>query len=238
MVRIFIITFLSFINLFAQRSSATKADSFIGVDIYENKYLIKYNKIIKHTKSSWLTYLNPAYGTPSSVDVSNPLQILILYKDINKVVVLDNQLVEIDNFKVPNGSQLISNAGKNKVWIYNDISNTLNLFNFSTNKTEVSSLPLKHPLKRIKGNLNGCRAINTNNDWITFNNLGRESEKINIKNALASNSLLTYHKVINNELYFKDHKILSFPNNVKCFDIIYDRVYYFDGENIYNLSIK
>ena len=100
-----------------------------------NVYIIKNNHLIKfaqdHTRAA--EYTNLFLGNINSIDVSDPLRILIYYQDHNQVVWVDNFLSEIsspiwlDDLGVDQ-AQLICSSNQGGFWIFNGLNNQLQYF--------------------------------------------------------------------------------------------------------------
>ena len=208
---------------------------FVGIDIYENCYYLQNDAL--HKSSLKNDYKNIEYGTPDVIDISNPLQILLLYKFFNKVILLDNQLSFINEFDVPIGTELIANASKDKIWIYDNIKMILKLYNFKTQKTEISSIPIKEKILQLKGNLNQAIIINGNNQLTKYNYLARKEATINIQNNLLPISLNNTYIIKENILHHKNNKIIDTPNEIESFEVINKKLYFFKKNKIYTLSI-
>ena len=208
---------------------------FIGIDIYENCYYLQNDAL--HKSSLKNDYKNIEYGTPDVVDISNPLQILLLYKFFNKVVLLDNQLSFITQFEVPIGTELIANASKDKIWLYDNMDMMLKLYNFKTQKTEITSIPFKENILELRGNLNQALVVNKENQLIKFNFLARKEAAINIENIILPLSLINNYVIKNGGLYQNNNKILSTPDKIESFEVINNKLYFFKENNIYTLSI-
>ena len=94
-----------------------------------NFYLIK-NSIVKKTLESTYTYNNINLGELYKIDLFNPLQIKLFYKDQNSIVILDNKLSEIKKINLrPLTTFMIGNPNENindlletvSFWIKNNI---------------------------------------------------------------------------------------------------------------------
>ncbi|MGY5354836.1 hypothetical protein [Wenyingzhuangia sp. IMCC45467] len=234
-MKLFIFTFFCCLNCFCQNILTTKVDQFIGVDIYENYYYLKNDALHKSSLNN--DYKNIEFGTPDVVDISNPLQVLLLYKFFNKVVLLDNQLSFITQFEVPIGTELIANASKDKIWLYDNINMMLKLYNFKTQKTEITSIPFKENIIDLKGNLNQALVLNKQNQLIKFNFLARKEAVINIENIILPLSLINNYVLKDGGLYQKNNKILSTLNKIESFEVINNKVYFLKENNICILSI-
>ncbi len=71
---------------------------FFNTDNLKNIYAVTIeNQVVKYDSTGLLlhTYSNKLLGQPTSLDVSNPLKLMVYYKDFNTIVWLDNTLSEI-----------------------------------------------------------------------------------------------------------------------------------------------
>lgn len=120
------------------------ADRFIGVDEFENIYYIKDQILHKKTSQELLTYSNINLGNINSVNINNPFKIILLYKDYNSVVVLDNKLNELTNsITFPDANiSLVSYASENNLWVYSKDNNILQLFDYQNKTINLATQPL------------------------------------------------------------------------------------------------
>ena len=101
-----------------------------------NVYIIKNNHLVKFVQdyTQAAEYTNLFLGNIHFIDVSDPLRILIYYKDYNQVVWVDNFLSEIrspiwlDNLGVDQ-AQLVCSSNQGGFWIFNGLNNQLQYFN-------------------------------------------------------------------------------------------------------------
>ncbi len=74
---------------------------YLNVDVLDNIYVITAGNQLKKMNSlgDSLAVFNEVkkYGNPSYIDVSNPLKILVYYKNFSTVVVLDRLLINRNN---------------------------------------------------------------------------------------------------------------------------------------------
>ncbi|MBN2891651.1 MAG: hypothetical protein JXL97_07280 [Bacteroidales bacterium] len=110
-------------------------------DILENIYTIENNILTKkNLKTNEIySYKNDALGDITSIDVSNPFQILIFYKQFNTCEIISEkfakkQTINFDNFDIK--SDAICNSSSNGIWIYDDIQQYL--INFDLNLQEIN----------------------------------------------------------------------------------------------------
>jgi hypothetical protein len=102
----------------------------IGIDNMENIYAISsnHNELHKFDVSSEESYAysNTKFGKIHSVDISNPLQIMVYYKDFNISLLLDRFLSEIgnpthlENLGHYNGN-LVCQSVRGGFWVYDPI---------------------------------------------------------------------------------------------------------------------
>lgn len=110
--------------------------TFIDIDLQGNLFLCYRTSLSKFDSNGKLlyTYSNAILGDISSIDVGNPLRILLFYNESNTLVFLNQQLAEIgdpiDLTLLTNGepinAAMASNGG---FWLYDAASYTLNQFN-------------------------------------------------------------------------------------------------------------
>ena len=211
-------------------------DNFWGVDNFKAKYVSYENTIYKKgTKLKEYTFTN--YGTPTSIDITNPLKILVYFKDYNQVLVLDNQLNPIEEVAVPFSTQNICYASNNKIWLYNSISNQLELYNIKTETIEVKSLPINSSIVKLKSGINTIYTLSTDNTITTYNYLGRK-----VNQQSTNNSIVDFH-FYNNNLYVQNNKglyqnqqIISLKGHTQIWAND-TQIYAFDGKKITNFDI-
>ncbi len=87
--------------------------------------LLKYNAF---GKLKW-RYSNARFGKLNSVDVSDPMRIVLFYADFQQVVVLNNNLSEITNYSFARNGDLlvaaVAASNNNSFWIFDRGSNAL-----------------------------------------------------------------------------------------------------------------
>ncbi len=100
-----------------------------------NVYVVKDNILKKYSSShiQAAEYTNAFLGNIHSVDVSDPLRILIYYKDHNQVVWVDNFLSEIrspvwlDDLGIDQ-AELVCSSNQGGFWVFNGLNNQLQYF--------------------------------------------------------------------------------------------------------------
>ena len=128
----------------AQLKQVAKVDTVgkaIYVDNLDNVYLLSArDELLKYDNKGNLRwrYNNNRFGKLHSVDVSDPLRIVLFYADFQQVVVLNNNLNEITSYSfAKDGNLLVSvvaSANNNSLWIFDRATNML--IKLSSNFTE------------------------------------------------------------------------------------------------------
>lgn len=114
-----------------------RMDNYFGVDPYGFLYYEKDNVFYKEKDQETHEYANFYFGKINSVDIVNPLQLIIYYRDTNQIVVLDNQCNEIRAISVSDFDFLIQDnhvglASLKRLWIHNQDNNRILLYNWVT----------------------------------------------------------------------------------------------------------
>ncbi len=105
-------------------------------DNLTNSYFVKGEEIIKYNPGGkqLLKYSNKRYGRVTTIDATNPLKVLLYYKDFQQIVFLDNQLsqngtvISLESLGYEQ-TDLVCTSFNNSFWIYNKQSNELLRFN-------------------------------------------------------------------------------------------------------------
>ncbi|MEN8187494.1 MAG: hypothetical protein ABFR05_10240 [Bacteroidota bacterium] len=220
-----------------------KADKFIGIDVLDNIYYIQNNILYKKNTSETLVYSNVKLGKITSVNIQNPFKIILLYKDYNSVIVLDNKLNELTQaitFSNTNIS-LVSYASENNLWIYSKDNNTLQLFDYQNETINLTTQPLSFYHENFMANdlfssndnvwlfnQKGVLQFNQYASFIEFHNIKnvelifpfkkgfvyiRNDELLFFDNGVSSLISINFPKG-KNEIYFNKGKIYIFHNGI------------------------
>ncbi len=119
-----ILTFNSNNDFALYKSIKTKAN-FITVDKLGNIYLVNNDQILKYDNNVnfLMSYSNKDLGKITYVDVSDPLKILVFYKDFGQIVFLDNTLsikgdvLLLEMYELEQ-STLACSSYENAFWVY------------------------------------------------------------------------------------------------------------------------
>ncbi len=190
----------------------TKLDYF-AIDNIGNIYTIKDEELVKYlpTGKMFLRYSNLKLGNISAVDATNPLKLLLYYRDFQQIIYLDDQLtanseaISLENLGYEQ-TDLVCAGVNNSFWIYNKQNNELIRFNESSKKV-TSTGNLKQVLKtnlnpNYMAEHNGYLFLNCPETGIyVFDIFGAFSKIISIKN-------LKQFQVNDNIIYYKKDSVL------------------------------
>jgi hypothetical protein len=168
----------SSINAIFIDSLTIKETEFIGFDAYKDHYYITNNVFHKQTNQQNLVYKNVALGKITKIDILNPLQLVLLYKDFNAVVLLDNQLNETNRIlgntiETPISFEFTGLASSNQFWFFDVFSQKIGLYQFKNNSLRFISTPLVAIPKVHQNNYNHYLWIDTYNDFFSINLFGK-----------------------------------------------------------------
>lgn len=193
MKRLHLILFLCSITMNSQefieasfvKKTELTADTFVSTNNFETTFYVLENVLFKNSKELKgidIGYNNFQLGNITSVNTFNPLKINVFYKDFNTVIVLDNRLAEI--FKIDFNSQTdyknvshVSTGSDNTLWIFNQNTQQIELFDYKTNTTRAKTLPIQSPVLDLKSNYNFCWVL-TEKQLIIYDYFGNLVKKI------------------------------------------------------------
>lgn len=253
--------FLFFISLqlFGQQmveidSQPLAADGFVGIDSYKNMYFTK--EMVLHKKGPLGDFVFRDYqlGPITSVDIINPLNVVVFYEQVNTVLFLDNRLNEIERVNFNNLPEFInvgaaSNAGNNRLWIFNIDTQQLELYNYRSGQKTLISQPIDANVISLASDFNYCWVL-TSDAILSYNIYGSflneiRSEK-NLRIVYQNNRLLAVSA--NGISFFKNpvSKVevsvvqLKLPlpeNTIKDLQLTQDFLYIYDGLNIRTFTL-
>lgn len=224
-------------------SKPLKADVFIGIDSYKNQYYIKSNVLHKQGPDGSYMFNDYQLGRISTVDIINPLKVVLFYEDLNTVVFVDNKLTEIERINFNNLPDFLNistatNAGNNRLWIFNVDTQQLELYNYRSQRRSIVSQPVARKLLSQASNFNYCFLL-TEKKLRTFNVYGSLLSELD---AEGFNKIIQQNENViamkGNELFYisentiKPIKIPIPENTPKDLQLTQDLLYIYDGINI------
>lgn len=159
--------------------------TFIGFDGLGNNYYIRENVFIKEKDAQKWEYKNVALGKITSVDIVNPLQLVVFYEDFNTIITLDNQLNEIQKlnlFDIDNTifASKIGLAAQNQFWIYNALTQQVMLFDYLKNSSKNIGNPIQGDIQYTQSDFNNFYWVDDVNNWYSTDIFGKVTLLANI----------------------------------------------------------
>lgn len=189
------------------------ADVFVGFDNLGNGYFFNKDVFYKKNAEKLWQYKNPFLGKVTKADIQNPLKMVLFYGDFNSVVLLDNQLNETDRIDFstnenPIVATAVGMASQNRLWIWNNLTQQLGLFDYLNNNFKVLTQSFQGNVKYYQSDFNYFQWIDEKNNWRSCDIFGKvaflgqvpEFEKIQL---LENQKVLFATK---GQLYFQDLK--------------------------------
>lgn len=130
-------------SLKAANSSLVSADHLSNVYWATDGTLNKYD----FDKDEYFVYNNPGLGAIEYINVFNPFNILVYYKDYNQYVFLDNKLnPNLNAFSPSNNGyfdvQLAAVFDQNNIWFYDQVTDKIYKWSLTQNKLLHTSLQI------------------------------------------------------------------------------------------------
>ncbi|WP_370479323.1 hypothetical protein [Tamlana flava] len=257
MKHVFYLLLLISTPIFSQETIETESikktkldiDILVSADNFGNIYFTKSNVLYKKGEQQTTTYNNLQLGSMFSANTFNPLKINLFYKDFNTVVVLDNRLAEI--FKIDFNTLSpyknithISTGFDNTIWLFNQDTQKLELFDYKKLKTRAQTAPVQSDVLDLKSDYNWCYLL-TKNFLYVYNYFGSLVKKM-------KNDGFTSFCLSNENIMLKKGDVLfylsknngnpiriSTPNFlIKQFSLTNETLYIYDSESLHELQLK
>ncbi|HPF12007.1 MAG TPA: hypothetical protein PKW08_07475 [Flavobacteriaceae bacterium] len=235
-------------NLQLANKSALKADRFIGIDSYRHVYFIKNGALHKQGELGTFAFQDFQLGPVSSVDIINPLNVVVFYAEMNTVVFLDNRLNEKEriNFNdLPSflNVSFVTNAGNNRLWIFNSDTQQLELYHYRNQQQTLVSQPLKGKVLKQVSDFNECTLL-SEHTLRKINSYGSLLYEIPLE---GFSKITSYQEklmgVKENQLFWIDKAAvqpLTVTLNekpIKDLQLTQEFLYIYDGETLFTFSL-
>ena len=226
---IFLLSFFSFQSkpdFISDIKLPFNADYF-QIDNLGNIYIVKGARLMKIKSGSKekIEYSNFVLGSISSIDVSNPLRILVYYHDANQILFLNNKLSELSSPVLLDDadifdSQLICSSAENRIWVYDSQDLRLKQLNDKMELVKAGTA-----LDRILDDINTANILFEKDEFVYLN--------IPETGVLVFDSFGTYYKT------FPKKAIVSFQvfGNLYFYQIA-DKYFYFDTDTFEDEEIE
>ncbi|WP_378182232.1 hypothetical protein [Aquimarina sp. SS2-1] len=235
-------------NVVVQDSISLEADQFSGIDSFGAVYYTKDNIFYKQWNNQQWQFGDFILGQLTYVSILNPLKIVLFYEPSNTVVLIDKYLNEINriNFNTISefkNTSLVSPANDNSIWLFDNNTQQLEIFNTITNKPLVTTQPINEIPSILRSNFNYCWTL-TSEAIIKFNIYGSLMESI--KNEGFTDLRIINNDIIllkENNLYYrtsatgKTEKINLPEIPVKQFYVTNEILYIYDQSKIYSFDL-
>ena len=252
-----LIFFLFTLSIFSQEPIETTlikktlldAEHLVSVNNFGTTFYINNNVLYKNQEDKTLNYNNLQLGNIESANTFNPLKINLFYKDFNTLIVLDNRLSEIfkTDFNAISDYKNVSHASTghdNTVWIFNQDSQKLELFDYKSRTSRAYTQPVQSQVLDLKSNFNYCWLL-TKNQLYTYNYFGSLIKKID-------NSGYTAFAADNENLVIKKENTLFYLNKndeqpvpillpnliINQFFVINETLYIYTHKTLYEFHLK
>ncbi|AJA68999.1 hypothetical protein HX045_10760 [Myroides odoratimimus] len=122
---------------FQNNENVGKDQQFLGKDIYESTYLKEGDVFRKNTKYSGTSYKSKNFDSLTLIDITNPLELMLFYKEKKAFVLVNRELAErnVIELGVKFPTMETSFAGvstKRNYWLVNERNRSVNLYNSVT----------------------------------------------------------------------------------------------------------
>ena len=202
------------------------------VDNLGNIYILNVdNRLTKHDKDGKLLFehYDKQLGIVDAIDVSNPLQILVYYKDYGHIKYLDNTLAPIQTFDLNSdkyfGIETVCQSNDNHIWVVDPTIQRIIKLDKSLNSVyetnNFGDLGLQNgDILKMRENGNYLVALHKTNGFLIFDNFGQFIKKIPSYSAIDfqfDGKALIYKTVTSyryQKIKFPDFAFISPPISV------------------------
>tara|TARA_R110002049_G_scaffold9962_2_gene49644 strand:+ start:5980 stop:6759 length:780 start_codon:yes stop_codon:yes gene_type:complete len=226
-----------------------QTERLVSIDNFGTTYFIDKNVFHKQNTTKTITYNNLQLGDITTAGVFNPLKINLFYKDFNTVVILDNRLAEIFkidfNTKQPyRNISFISTGHDNTLWLFNQDTQELELYDYKSNTTRVVTLPIQDRILDMTSNYNYCYLL-TENQLLTYNYFGSLIAKTKNEGytAISESNENLFLKKENSLFYLKKNTKNALPIElpnllIQRFFVTNETLYIYDSEILHQYQLK
>lgn len=217
-------------------------DRYIGTDNFGYTYTIGNNEFRKQKNGKTTRFKAVTLGDIYSVDLQNPLQIVLFYKDFNTVVLLDNQLnettrINFSQLNQPIVAEGVGLASQNRIWVYDTNTQQVGLYSLIPNTFKTLTPPFNKKLKYHQSDYNYFYWADETNNLYAVNLFGKVSflgelpaydqmELISAKKVLLKKDNILYmynlQEATYNKIEIAEKSFLSFHYTAQILSIFTD----------------
>mgnify|MGYP001626730636 CR=1 FL=1 len=216
-------------------TTPAQTDCYVGVDFLKNHYHRTATVLHKESGQKTFTYTNLRFGEIHSVDISNPLKIVVFYRNFNTVVLLDNRLNELETISFEATVSFVRKSSGHKLWRYNADAQQLENYDTKTHRISSSSPPLPHTrIRDMKSDLNFVFLLSDQGIY-TYDYLGNLIDVHHDPSATQLEIEGTYRYVLSKGELFRISNTrleeIELPKeiSIKSFFVFKKDLYVFDG---------
>ena len=244
---LFILFLFCFLKSYSQihthlkKTITIETDNFVGSDYDFNYYYFSNTVLSKMKSQETINYSNFLYGNISSVDITNPLKIVVFYRAFNVVIILDSQLNEIDSIQLPYDVSFVSKGNANHLWLFTTNTQVIENYNFKTNTIASRSQPLKNTSVLNMKSTENYVYLHAKSGIKTFDYLGnyiKEDKTKDIEHFQYNNRVL--YTLSKDTIYQKKETTLPILfdgiSNIKNFFTLNNHFFIFDSSQLYVFS--
>ena len=212
----------------------TQTECYVGVDFLKNHYHRTTSILHKESGQKTYTYTNLRFGEIHSVDISNPLKIVVFYRNFNTVVLLDNRLNELETISFEANISFVRKSSGHHLWRYNADAQQLENYDTKTHRISSSSPPLPHTrIRDMKSDLNFVFLLSDQGIY-AYDYLGNLIDVHHDPSATQLEIEGPYRYVLSKEKLFRisnTREEIELPKeiSIKSFFVFKKDLYLFDG---------
>lgn len=222
-------------------------DRFIGYDGYGHLYTVKNGALQKTGDLGDFVFQEFQLGPIHSVDLINPLNLVVYYEEVNTVVFLDNRLNEIEriNFNTEGlaNTAAVTNAGNNRLWVFDIDNQQLQLYNYRDKRSTLFSQPFQGLPIDMDSDFNDCYVLTENKirQINIYGSLLAEWDTDGIEQLSRSGKRLLGRR--RSELLsltedgWKSMGVQAEENAISNLQLTQEFLYIYDGKTLYSYSL-
>lgn len=225
-----------------------KIDQFVGKDTFNHLYYINKGALFKEGDLGSFRFQDFQLGPIASVDLINPMNVVVFYEETATVVFLDNRLNEKQRIvfnDLPDfiNLSMATNAGNNQLWLFNMDSQRLQVYHYRNEQLVTQSLPLEGKIISYTSDFNRCTLLSENHlyELNLYGTLVKELPLEGFEDILNYKQFYLGKK--GNSLYwigFESIKPIQLPmveNPIKDLQLTQDFLYIYDGVTLYTYTL-
>jgi hypothetical protein len=181
---VFLLIIGTFLVQGQERAFPLVADGFYGVDDFNAIYYQRNNVLYKKSADGIKQFYDVQLGELTTVDLINPLKVLLFYKDTQTVILLDNRLNERQRIKLSELTpyryfEHVRLAGERRLWLHDLDQNRIELFNYISNEVIVRTPVLKIKIDNLFTDYNFCHVVG-GGKVLSFNSYGSRTSMMEL----------------------------------------------------------